>query len=296
MRSRISMCNDALSLLDVACHAVARRRAGSPWSDGSLLDPLFVLGTLENVMHESTARDDMIGIDRARLDELLDLGNGDTRCRRHHRIEIPGRSSIDQIAYAIAFPGVNEREVGTDRSLEHMVFAVDQSGLFPFGDDRTEGGRREESANAGAAGANPLGKGPLRDELDLEFAGQILSLELLVLADVGRNHSPDLSRPQQNADAEIVDAGVVADDGQIAGATRVQRLNEVLWNAAQTKAAHQNRCAVRHQRHIVFRTGQHFVHGVWSMPAAEIIASTDWQACSANGRHSRRSPPADRRS
>ena len=49
----------------------------------------------------------------------------------------------------------------------------------------------EEGGDAGAAGAQPLGERALRDELDLELAGEELALELLVLADVGRRRPGD---------------------------------------------------------------------------------------------------------
>ena len=65
---------------------------------------------------------------------------------------------------------------------------------------------------------------------------QELALELLVLADVGRDHLADLARPEQHADAEIVDAGVVADDGQSLGAARVQGGDQVFGNAAQRRS------------------------------------------------------------
>ena len=59
---------------------------------------------------------------------------------------------------------------------------------------RADAGRRVERRDAGAAGAQPLGQRALRHQLDLELAGEELALELLVLADVGRDHLPDLPR------------------------------------------------------------------------------------------------------
>ena len=51
---------------------------------------------------------------------------------------------------------------------------------------------------------------PCGHELDLELAREVLPLELLVLADVARDHLPDLLVAQQDAEAEVVDAAVVA--------------------------------------------------------------------------------------
>ncbi len=41
---------------------------------------------------------------------------------------------------------------------------------LPFGDDGAVAGRREEAADARAAGADPLGKRALRHQLDLDLA------------------------------------------------------------------------------------------------------------------------------
>ena len=73
----------------------------------------------------------------------------------------------------------------------------------------------KKAGNAGAAGADALGQRALRVEFELEFAGEILLGEKLVLADIGRDHLPDLPRFQQHAEADAVDAGIVGDDGQI---------------------------------------------------------------------------------
>ena len=76
-----------------------------------------------------------------------------------------------------------------------------------------------------------------------------LPLELLVLADVGRDHLADLAGLQQQAEAEVVDAGVVADDGQVfacpARAARAIRFSGI---AAQAEAADHDRRAVGNQR------------------------------------------------
>src|SRR5690606_41999511 len=57
----------------------------------------------------------------------------------------------------------------------------------------------------------------------LEFAGQELAFELLVFADVRRNHLPDLARAQQLAEAETIDAGVVGDRGEVPDPRIAQR-------------------------------------------------------------------------
>ena len=212
------------------------------------------------MLHENAGRDHVIGIKRTGLDQMLDFGDGDATGRRHHGVEVPRGPSIHKVSDPIAFPGAHERKIGANRGLEHIVLSVDQPSLLPFRDNRPVGRRREKAADAGAAGANALGKRALRHELDFQFAAQILPLELLVLANIGRHHLPHLVRLQQDANAEIVHARVVADDGQIPGAARVQGLNEVFGNPAEPEAAHQNRRTVGHERHGGFGAGQHFIH------------------------------------
>ena len=90
---------------------------------------------------------------------------------------------------------------------------------------------------------------PCGTSVDFDLAGEELPLELLVLADVGRDHLPHLARAQQDADAEVVDAGIVADDREVARAARVQRLDQVLGDPAQAEAAHQDRRPVGDERH-----------------------------------------------
>jgi len=60
-----------------------------------------------------------------------------------------------------------------------------------------------------------LGEGALRSELDLQLAGEVLLLEVLVLAHVTGDHALHLLGLQQLAQAEVIDAGVVGDAGQV---------------------------------------------------------------------------------
>src|SRR5436190_23576443 len=128
---------------------------------------------------------DAVRIDRAGINELLDLGDGVPRGRRHHRIEIARGLSIDEIADAIAFPRLDEREVSEERRLENVSAAVDDAAFLPCRDQRAGAGRREETADPCAGGAHALREGALRHELDLNLLLQELPLEFLVLADVG---------------------------------------------------------------------------------------------------------------
>src|SRR5204862_4007906 len=146
------------------------------------------------------------------------------------------------------------------RLLEDVPLAVDDARLLAFGDDRPVRRRREESFDARAGGAHALGKRPLRHEFHLEFAAQVLALELLVLAHVGRDHFLDLPRVQKDARAKLVDARVVADDGESLRTAIVKRADQVLVNPTKAEAAHHDRRAVWNHRHGRVGIRQNFVH------------------------------------
>jgi hypothetical protein len=56
-----------------------------------------------------------------------------------------------------------------------------------------------------------------------------------------------LSRLQQQSHAEIVHAGIVADDGEVLGAAVDQGLDQVFRNAAESESAARNRHAIVQQ-------------------------------------------------
>ena len=120
-------------------------------------------------------------------------------------------------------------------------------GLLALGDLRAGAGRGVEAGNAGAAGADALGQRALRVELDLQLAGQVLLREGGVLADIGADHLAHLPRLQQHAEADIVDARVVGDDGEVLHAAVADRLDQRGGNAAQAEAAGHDRHAVAQQ-------------------------------------------------
>ena len=119
--------------------------------------------------------------------------------------------------------------------------------LLALGHHGAGAGARVEAVDAGAARADALGQRALRVELELELLGEVLALELLVLADVRRHHLADLPRLEQQSEAESIDARVVGDHGEIARARIAQRQDEILRDAAQAEAAGHHRHAVARQ-------------------------------------------------
>ena len=199
---------------------------------------------MDDALHVDAGRDDVVGVDLARLDQMLDLGDREPARRRHHRIEVARRLPVDEVAFRVALPGVDERDVGDEAGLHDIGLAVEVADLLALGDDRADAGAGEEGGDAGAAGADALGQRALRIEFELELAREIEAGEDLVLADVARDHLPDLPGLEQHAEANPVDAGIVGNEGQILRAGFAHRLDQRLGDAAEAEAAGHDRHAV----------------------------------------------------
>lgn len=84
--------------------------------------------------------------------------------------------------------------------------------------ERVDAGGGVERGNTGAAGAQALGDGALRGQLDRNVAGEVFLLEVLVRAEVGDDEAVDLPRFREEREPVVAGAGVVGDGGE-----RVQR-------------------------------------------------------------------------
>src|SRR5688572_11485788 len=208
--------------------------------DGPLFDALLPRRD-DHAMDEDARRVDAVGIERTRFDELLDLGDAHPARGRGHRIEVPSSLPVLQIAEAVAAPCGDKREVADDAALHHVHPAVELARLLPLGDDGAVAGGREERRDPRAARAHPFGESPLWCELHFELAGEKLALELRVLADVRRDHLADLPRLEEEAEAPVVDAGVVRDAGQSLHALLHQRVDQIFGNPAEPEAADDER-------------------------------------------------------
>ena len=219
-------------------------------ADRPPLDPLLVARALEDVLHEDARRDDRVGVERARLDELLDLGDRDRGRRRHHRVEVARGAAVDEVAEAVAPERLHEREVGLQRRLEHVVAPVDDARLLALGDDGAVAGRREEAADArrrprGCA-RRTCPAGPARVRARRSGTGARTPGSR-------RRRSRSSCAPAATCSRmpipNVVDAGVVADDGQVARAAGAQRRDQVLRDPAQPEAAHHDGRAVGNEGH-----------------------------------------------
>jgi hypothetical protein len=115
--------------------------------------------------------------------------------------------------------------------------------------------------DAGAAGAQPLGEGPLRDQLELDPAGEVLVVELLE----DRERAGDPAQPalvQQPADPGEVVAHVVDEHVQVAAIQCAQRVQQGVRPAGAAEAAHRDggarRDGVDHRQHVVAELVDHW--------------------------------------
>ena len=212
-----------------------------------MLDLLVVGRTAEDALHEDAGRMDVVGVERAHRHELLDLRDAELGRGRHHRIEVTGRLAIDEVAGGIALPRLHQCHVGEQAALHDVFVAVEDLGFLALGDFGADAGLGVVGRDAGTAGATALGQRALRVELDLQLALEVELGEGLVLADIGRDHLLHLAGLQQQAQPLAVDAGIVADAGQVLDARIAHGANQLVGNADQAEAAaHHHHAVVQH--------------------------------------------------
>jgi hypothetical protein len=62
------------------------------------LDPLLVAAAFEDALDEDPRRVDLVGVELADLDQLLDLGDRDPAGHRGERVEVAGGLAVDEVA------------------------------------------------------------------------------------------------------------------------------------------------------------------------------------------------------
>ncbi|MCB5293091.1 hypothetical protein BJQ90_02536 [Arthrobacter sp. SO3] len=220
----------------------------------------------------------MFGVQLPWLHEFLDLGDGDLPGHGAERVEVHRGGVEDEVAVAVALPGVHQSEVGGQRLLKDVVGAVEAAHLLRRGSDRdvaagvvllrqaavghlgTDAGRRVEGGDAGPAGAQLLGQRALRGEDHLELTGKVLPREFLVLPHVGADGAADPAVPEQDPEPPVVDSAVVAHGVQVCGAALVQGIDQGHRNAAEPEPADGEGGAVADVRDGFGGAGNNFVN------------------------------------
>ena len=147
---------------------------------------------------------------------------------RHHRIEVPRRFAIDEIAPAVATLGPDERDIGLDRPLQHVQFAVQRARLLALGDLRPGRDARIEFRRCRRRQRGCARRASLRHQLELDPAGLVDRLEHVRVraSGIGADHLAHAALADEERDAALAGAGIVRDDDEIAYAQFDQRLDE----------------------------------------------------------------------
>src|SRR6185312_10840072 len=232
-------------------------------ADVAELDTLLGGADLDNALDEDAGRMDVVGIELAGGNEMLDLGDGDFRGGGHHRIEVPRRLAVDQIAGGVALPGMNDREVGEQAALHQIFLAVELAHFLAFGNQRADAGLGEEGGNAGPSRTDALGERALRIELEFQFARQELLGEQLVLADIGGDHLPDLPCLEQPRETDAVDAGIVRHHREALHAGVADRIRQGLGDATEAETTgHDHHAVLEEAVEGGFGVGINLVHEI----------------------------------
>ena len=207
-----------------------------------------------------------VGIQFAWLYQFLHLGDGDARGGGHHGVEIARRPAIDQVALPVALPGLYQREVCFERRLQHVLAPIEGALLFALRDQGAYAGGSVEGGNARSAGADPFRQRALRNQRDLQGAGNHQLLQQRVFAHVAAGMGSDHARLQQQAEAEAVHAHVVGNGVQAGHPAAHQGGNRVLWNAAKPESPQHHGCARRDIGNGCVGGRKDFIHSKASLP------------------------------
>src|SRR5207249_11251932 len=96
-------------------------------------------------------RGDRLRLEPTDWNDLTRLGDRDTSRRGHQRVEVTCGAPVPQVPQLIRACGVDERDVGANRLLEHMADSVDEALLLALGEQGPRADRRVEGPDAGAA-------------------------------------------------------------------------------------------------------------------------------------------------
>ena len=249
---------DVGALGDVARHARRHLLAVEFFHQAAFLSVAATFTTrLTKIPGVTTTSGSML----AQLDGLAHLHHGALRRRRHDRREVARAHAVGEVAPAVGAVGLDQRVVGVDRILEHVVAIADAPRLLALGELGAVGGRREERADAGARGADALGERALRHQLELELARAVRLVEVPRVG-LARKRAQDLAhalRADQRGEAGVGVAGVVVDDGEVARALRDQRVDQRRRHAGVAEAVNHDGGAVGDVGEGGFGAGDEFV-------------------------------------
>ncbi|KOO54171.1 hypothetical protein ACS33_15590 [Edwardsiella ictaluri] len=189
----------------------------------------------------------MVRQQRTGLHQFVRLCQGDVGGEGNQRVKVAGAELVGQIAQGIGAMGADQRQIGAQRALQQPGFAVERQALLALGDDGTDAGGGQKTAEPGAAAADLFNQGALRNQLHRHLPGHHAPPGLRIGADVGGDDAADPPVDDQRADARIDKGGIVGDQGQVPDAGLQQGRDQAGRGAYPHKAAHHNGHAVAKQ-------------------------------------------------
>src|SRR6185437_2215867 len=111
------------------------------------------VGDLDNTVHEYSGRDDMFGLDRARLDDMRRLDNGRPGRHGHQRREVPRRLVVDEVTFVVGGLRLDQRHLRFEPALLNIVPALELGDRLALGKIGAVARRGVKSGNAGATRA-----------------------------------------------------------------------------------------------------------------------------------------------
>src|SRR4029079_7399336 len=116
LAARAAICSRVQAIMGSCCSSLVQyARAGScrrTRAGVAELDPLLANADLDDALHKDTGRVNVVRIELAGGNEMLDLGHCDPGVGVHHRIEIARGLAVNQVAGGISLPGMDDGEVG----------------------------------------------------------------------------------------------------------------------------------------------------------------------------------------
>ena len=88
-------------------------------------DTLLVFLALDDAVDVDARHVDVVRIELTHGNQMLDLGHADLAAGGDHRIEVACGFAKQQIAVCVALPRLDDRQVGMDRFLQHVLLVAE---------------------------------------------------------------------------------------------------------------------------------------------------------------------------
>ena len=228
---------------------------------------------MDDTLHEDARQVDIVRPQLAGRHQLVDLRDRHLSGHGCERIEVPRGSIEAKVTQRVADGGSHDRKVGRQRRFEHVGAPTKIANFFAVRDQGTRSGRGEKSSDPSPTGAQSLGQGALRVELDGDLAGEHLLLEIRVAADEAADDTRDLSLLQQDRQPASLVAAVVRHDRELLAAAGSERDDQRLGVADEAEATDRDRGSILHVEQRGLGRLEHFARGAHAAMMQPLMAA-----------------------